>query len=289
MFFVIMLDLLFAYWFSFYWLLRASNNERTDIKRMTDENNRIQMLKSIMLNDLDLKLQRNICSDGRMFGIFFDGNGKDGWGVNINPDSEASFEIWELFYCKEKSKKKAKVEKSSQSNLCDQFIFFPADQSQIIDPNTLLQNLKSVAEQISTVSLELKDSWNEFIDYPNDFINPKVHKFDKLIRSFLNDYDTREEFLCFKSFARIIGDLDTEIENEIIPSLRSFYKKAKKYHFTNDLCRKLLRSNDELLIFINSFSAKHNSRHLGALHPGGVYGRGRFEEVTFSKIVGINK
>jgi len=68
-------------------------------------------------------------------------------------------------------------------------------------------------------------SWDNFLKDPNDIIDENLEKYDKWIFSFIRDsYQSRDEFYKFKSFTRVIGDIDTELDYEIVSEVLNFYK-----------------------------------------------------------------
>ena len=96
-------------------------------------------------------------------------------------------------------------------------------------------------------------SWGSFIDNPYEKVDEHLDKYYDWIESILiDDYLTCDEFYKFKNFSRAIGDIDTEIDVEIVNEVRQLYKMGKKYHIPLEHRNKLLEANRELEDFVRS-------------------------------------
>lgn len=114
----------------------------------------------------------------------------------------------------------------------------------------LIKELFKSAGHSALAAKLINTSWDNFLKDPNEIIEEKLEKFDDWIFSLIKDYETRDEFFKFKAFSRIIGDLDTDLDYEIVKEVRNEYKEAKKYHIPMELRQKLLEAKAELDLFV---------------------------------------
>lgn len=127
---------------------------------------------------------------------------------------------------------------------------------------TLVEDLYRSAMKATIASHSLSLSWSKFIDNPHENIDEHLDKYYDWIASIIfNDYLVREEFFKFKSFSRIIGDIDTELDYPVVTEARELYKNAKKYHISFKHKKNLNEANNELEGFINSVIKNNYCTH----------------------------
>ena len=115
----------------------------------------------------------------------------------------------------------------------------------------MIEGLYRSARQSAIAINSISTSWDNFIKDPYEVIDEKLSEFDEWIYSFILDsYQIRDEFFKFKPFTRLIGDIDTEMDREIIKEVSDEYRTAKYYHIPNEMRQKLLDAEDELDIFV---------------------------------------
>jgi hypothetical protein len=115
----------------------------------------------------------------------------------------------------------------------------------------MVEGLYRSARQSAIAINSISTSWDNFIKDPYEVIDEKLSEFDEWIYSFIFDsYQIRDEFFKFKPFTRLIGDIDTEMDREIIKEVGDKYRTAKYYHIPSELRQKLLEAEDELDIFV---------------------------------------
>jgi len=171
---------------------------------------------------LDLFKKENIC----------------GFAFNLTKNLPYSIELWQIY----------SEGKIPNGYLC----VAESENSQQLIQNLLDGILRSARISMKAVD-SIKKSWLDFINEPTEIIEENLEIFDSWIYSFIIEgYQSRDEFLKFKPLARILGDIDTELDYEIINEVREFYKKSKKFHIPSELRGKLLEAKDELEHFIKS-------------------------------------
>jgi hypothetical protein len=160
-----------------------------------------------------------------------------GIGYNISRNLGYENDLWRLFSFK-----------NPKSN---GYLFFN-EKNDLPDVLTVLvKELFRSARQSAIAINSIIASWDNFLKDPYEIIDEKLEKFDEWIFSFILDsYQSRDEFYKFKSFTRVIGDIDTELDYEIVNEVRDTYKEAKYYHIPIELRQKLLEAKEELDIFV---------------------------------------
>jgi hypothetical protein len=160
-----------------------------------------------------------------------------GIGYNISRNLGYENDLWRLF--------------SFNNPKSNGYLFFN-EQNDLQDVSSaLIKGLYRSARQSATAIKSIIASWENFIKDPNEIIGDKLDKFDDWIFSFILDsYQSRDEFLKFSAFTRLIGDIDTELDYEIVNEVRKKYKEAKRYHIPNELRQKLLLAKEELDLFV---------------------------------------
>ena len=169
------------------------------------------------------------------------GLGKDlkGIGYNISRNLGYENDLWKLF--------------SFNNPESNGYLFFNEKNDLQDILAALIEGLFRSARQSAKAINSIISSWNRFLKEPYKIIDEKLDKFDEWIFSFILDsYQSRDEFLKFKSFTQVIGDIDTELDYEIVKEVRNFYKKAKKYHIPSEHRVKLIEAKEELDHFIKS-------------------------------------
>jgi len=164
-----------------------------------------------------------------------------GMAFNMNPFVNLEHYLWRLI---------VEEEISDNKSFTTAFLF--------LDPegkgNTILSDIRirltQIARQSSLTIQSIINSWETFIENSTDIIDQKIDKLAESITPLLEDYELREEFFDYKAFSRIIGDLDTELEHEIVKEIRGDYEEANKYHISIKRRRELLEAKEELDIFV---------------------------------------
>jgi hypothetical protein len=164
-----------------------------------------------------------------------------GVALNLNLFENFQYYLWHL---------RLKDEISVNKKLTTAFLFLDANgQGGDILANLIIR-LCQVANQSAIAMKSIIDSWEQFIEFPAEIVESNMGKFDDWIYSLIENYEARDEFFNFKAFSRIIGDLDTDLEFEIIKEVRDAYKEAKHYHIPIELMQKLLEAKAELDLFV---------------------------------------
>jgi hypothetical protein len=160
-----------------------------------------------------------------------------GIGYNISRNLGYENDLWRLF--------------SFENPKSNGYLFFNEKNDLPDVLSALVEGLFRSAKQSAIAINSIIASWDNFIKDPYEIIEEKLEKFDEWIFSFILDsYQSRDEFYKFKSFTRIIGDIDTELDYEIVNEVRDTYSKAKYYHIPIELRQKLLEAEEELDIFV---------------------------------------
>lgn len=160
-----------------------------------------------------------------------------GFGYNISRNLGYDSDLWKLF--------------SFNYPKSNGYLYFNEKNDFQNNTGPLVGGLYKSARQSAIAIKSIITSWDTFLKDPYEIIEEKLEKFDEWIFSFIYDsFQTRDEFLKFKSFTRVIGDIDTELDYEIVNEVRDKYKEAKHYHIPNELRQKLLKAKEELDIFV---------------------------------------
>jgi len=170
-------------------------------------------------------------------GKFDSGENIRGFGYNISKNFGFDNDLWKLVSFK-----------NPKSN---GYLYFNENNDLQGFLSGLIQKLYISARQSSIAMKSIITSWDNFLKDPYEIIDGNLEKFDEWIFSFILDsYQSRDEFYKFKSFTRVIGDIDTELDYEIINEVRATYKEAKYYHIPIELRQKLLEAKAELDLFV---------------------------------------
>lgn len=136
------------------------------------------------------------------------------------------------------------------------FLFNEADKEKDV-LSTLVEDLFRSAMTATIASHSISLSWLRFTDNPDENIAEHIDKYYDWIASIIfDDYLVREEFFKFKSFSRIIGDIDTELDYPVVNEVRKLYKNAKNFHIPFEHRKKLLQADIELSEFVNTVIKK---------------------------------
>lgn len=164
-----------------------------------------------------------------------------GVALNLNLFENFQYYLWHL---------RLRDEISDNKKLTTAFLFLDANGQGDDILADLIIRLCQVANQSAIAMKSIIDSWEQFIDRPSEIAESNLGKFDDWIYSLIENYEVRDEFFNFKAFSRIIGDLDTDLEYEIIKEVRDTYKEAKHYHIPIELRQKLFEAKEELDLFV---------------------------------------
>lgn len=173
-------------------------------------------------------------SDSDKFGFDRD---ISGFGYNISRNFGYENDLWRLI--------------SFNNPKSNGYLFFNEKNDLQDVLSALIEGLYRSARQSAIAIKSIITSWDNFLKEPYEVIDEKLEKFDEWIYSFILDsYQSRDEFYNFKSFTRVIGDIDTELDYTLVNEVRDTYKKAKYYHIPIELKQRLLDAKEELDIFV---------------------------------------
>jgi len=225
------------------------NLEINNFTKSNQENNSLEVLIFSKISTPSLRIFFNRIFPENAFAYIkqFDGDtdklglDKDlkGIGYNISRNLGYENDLWKLF--------------SFNNPESNGYLFFNEKNDLQDVLAALVEGLFRCAKQSAKAIKSIISSWDSFLKDPYEIIDEKLDKFDEWIFSFMLDsYKSRDEFFKFKSFTRVIGDIDTELDYEIINEVRDFYKKGKKYHIPSEHKVKLIEAKEELDHFIKS-------------------------------------
>jgi hypothetical protein len=160
--------------------------------------------------------------------------------INVNLNKYFEYSLWHLRL----------KEEISDNDYTTAFLFLDSKGKGKDTLENLMIRLYQVAKQSSLAIQSIIESWEELIDNPAEIIESNLEQYDEWIFSLIDSYQSRDEFFNFKSLSRIIGDLDTDLDYEIIKEVRDEYKTAKYYHIPIELREKLLKTKEELDLFV---------------------------------------
>jgi hypothetical protein len=237
-----------VYWISRIWpaiLGSIINFEANNFSKSCQENKDLEVLifSKICTPSIKIFLHRilpeNTFAYIKEFGVDSEKFNLDGdirgIGYNISRNLGYDNDLWRLISFK-----------NPKSN---GYLFFN-EKNDLPDVLTVLvKELFRSARQSAIAINSIIASWDNFLKDPYEIIDEKLEKFDEWIFSFILDsYQSRDEFYKFKSFTRVIGDIDTELDYEIVSEVRDTYKEAKHYHIPNELRQKLLEAKEDELV-----------------------------------------
>ena len=131
------------------------------------------------------------------------------------------------------------------------YLLFDKEKSQKDFLSTLIEELFRTAIYGAHAIESVSKSWDSFIDNPYEKVDEHLDKYYNWIESILiDDYLTCDEFYKFKNFSRAIGDIDTEIDVEVVKEVRKLYKDGRKNHIPWEHRSKLMDAKRELESFI---------------------------------------
>jgi len=243
------------YWLSTYWMLNlcgdfdskldsfiSSNTNRKGSIKFHKDSNKVPSIQRVIHkieNESLLTYAIMKKLDDSRINTDIDVNSCE-LAVNINQNKYFDYYLWQMRL----------KEELSDKNFKTIFLFLdPNGRGNDIFTNLVIR-LYQVAKQSSLAMQAIRESWEGFIDDPAKTIELQLDDFDAWINLLFEKYDIRDEFFNFKALSRIVGNLDTDLDYEIIKEVRDEYKTAKHYHIPIELSQKLLKAKEELDLFV---------------------------------------